>query len=576
MAFDDSFLEELRSRNDISEVIGNYVNLKKAGRLYKGLCPFHNEKTPSFTVYPDTQSFYCFGCAAGGDVITFIRKIENLDYMSAVKMLADKSGLSMPQDGYDDSIVKRRLRIYAVNKEAGRFFFSCLTDEKNRFALDYYFSRGYTMQTIKHFGLGYAPDSWDALLNYLNSKHFTNEEIFAANLARKSSKGSYYDNFRNRMIIPIIDVAGNVVAFGGRVLDDSKPKYINTSDTLVYKKTKALFALNFAKSNSASGIILCEGYMDAIALHQAGFTNAVACCGTALTSEQVRIIERYTDTVFLSQDADEAGRKAVNKSITLFNNAGLNVKVINFTGAKDPDEFIKKFGAARFKALLEGAENDIEYKLFIEREKYDLTVPSGRAEYVSAAAQVLAQTSAIKQDIYASDIANQTKVSKDAILSEIKRSYRKRKQVQTNAANRQMMRMEDDKDKINPEKRAHKRAALAEERIIAVLMSNPDLIHTIDANITEDDFVTAFNRNIFSAVAKRLRESRSVSLSVLSSDLTQEEIGVLAGLESISKGMDNPKRECTDSIATLKEEKLKLVKPDFDTMSDDEFRELFN
>ncbi|MBQ6381299.1 MAG: DNA primase [Clostridia bacterium] len=575
MAFNDAFLEELRAKNEISEVIGSYVNLKRAGRLYKGLCPFHGEKTPSFTVYPDTQSFYCFGCGAGGDVVTFIRKAENLDYIEAVKLLADRSGVRMPDSGYDDSMLKRRNRIYEINKEAAHFFFRQLTDEQNRHALQYYFNRGYTFDTIKHFGLGYAPDSWDALKKHLNELHYSNEELYAANLLKKSAKGGYYDNFRGRVMIPIIDIRGRVVGFGGRVMDDSKPKYINTSDTLAYKKTHQIFAMNFAKNHCKDAIILCEGYMDVIALHQAGFENAVASCGTALTPEQVRTIAKYTDTVILSQDADEAGRKAVDKSIALFGEVGIKVKVLNVQGAKDPDEYIQKFGADRFKALLEGAETDTEYKLLLAKQKYDLTSPAQLADYVGEAARILSELSPVKRDIYASEIAEQTKVSKQAILSESKRFAGKAARTKRREMNRSAMQMQDDKDKINPEKRRHKAAALAEEHIIAVLMNHPDCIRTVSANLTEEDFVTAFNRHIFAVITRRIREGKSLNLSAVAQELSEEELGTLAGLEAMGKSLGNPQRELLECITTLKEEKLKLVQPDLAHMSDEEFRKLF-
>ena len=575
MAFNDAFLEELRSKNEISEVIGAYVNLKRAGRLYKGLCPFHGEKTPSFTVYPDTQSFYCFGCGTGGDVVSFIRKAENLDYTEAVKLLADRSGIPMPESGYDDSMLKRRNRIYEINKEAAHFFFASLIDKQYTHALQYYFDRGYTFDTIKHFGLGYAPDGWDALKKYLNEKRYSNEELYAANLLSKSSKGGYYDRFRNRVMVPIIDIRGRVVGFGGRVLDDSKPKYLNTSDTLAYKKTHQIFAMNFAKNHSDKGIILCEGYMDVIALHQAGFENAVASCGTAITPEQVRTIAKYTDTVFLSQDADEAGRKAVDKSIELFSAVNIKVKVLNIAGAKDPDEYIQKYGADRFKALIEGAETDTEYKLFLAKEKYDLTSNAERADYVNEAARIISALDPVKRDIYALEIAGQTGVSKEAILSECKRYARKTSRSRKREINRAAMSMSDDKDKINPEKARYKAAALAEERIIAVLINHPDFMRTIDANLTEEDFVTAFNRHIFASLTSRIREGRSITMSAFAQELTPEELGVLAGLEAFGKQLSNPQRECLESITTLKEEKLKQLKPDIENLSDEEFRKLF-
>ena len=286
MPLNDAFLQELKFKTDIEDIISAYVSLKRRGATYVGLCPFHNEKTPSFTVYPETQSFYCFGCGAGGDAVGFIRKIENLDYMDAVKSLAERAGMQMPAEGFDDSLSKRRRRVLEANRAAAKFFHSALFSESGKQALDYYLKRGLTKKTINKFGLGYAPQSFDALIKHMKAEGFSLSEMLEAGLARKNDRG-YYDNFTNRVMTPIIDVRGNVIAFGGRVLDDSKPKYINTGDTLAYKKTNELFALNFAKDSGKDSLILCEGYMDVITMHQAGFTNAVAGCGTALTSEQV-------------------------------------------------------------------------------------------------------------------------------------------------------------------------------------------------------------------------------------------------------------------------------------------------
>ena len=344
MAINDAFLSELKMRTDIMDLVSSYVSLdsRRQGRTHKGLCPFHNEKTPSFMVYEDTQSFYCFGCGAGGDAITFAMKIENLDYIEAVKLLAERAGLSMPQDGYDDSLHQKKNRILAANREAARFFHSCLLDKKNSHALNYFLNRGLTAQTIKHFGLGYAPDSWDSLIKHMRSKGFSVNELYDADLVKKSTKNGerFYDNFRNRMMTPIIDIRGNVIGFGGRVLDDSKPKYVNTADTLVYKKSHEVFAMNYAKNSKEDFLIVAEGYMDVIALHQAGFTNAVACLGTALTNEQARLMKRYTDEVVLSYDSDEAGQKATKRAMQIFSDSGLKVRVLQLRGGKDPDDII--------------------------------------------------------------------------------------------------------------------------------------------------------------------------------------------------------------------------------------------
>ena len=379
--FSDEFLNELRMRCDIEQVISPYVNLKRRGKNLVGLCPFHNEKTPSFTVYPDSQSFYCFGCGAGGEAIGFIRRAENLDFTEAVRYLCDKSGMVMPSDGYDDSLSKKRKRMYEINREAAKFYNSCLFTEIGREGLEYYKSRGYKKSTITRFGLGYAPNEWRALLTHMRGLGYSYEELYEANLANKSDKDgkiSYYDSFRNRVMVPIIDVRGNVVAFGGRVLDDSKPKYINTSDTLVYKKSLGVFGLNFAKNTTEKTLILVEGYMDAISLHQAGFTNVIACLGTALTSEMAHLLSRYADEIILSYDADEAGQKATQRAIGILGSIGMKLRVVHLSGGKDPDEILRKYGPERFRSLIDGAANDIEFELLKARDGLDLATSDGK------------------------------------------------------------------------------------------------------------------------------------------------------------------------------------------------------
>ena len=391
----DDFIEELRQRNDIESVVSSYVTLKRRGSNLVGLCPFHNEKSPSFTVYTSSNSYYCFGCGAGGDPITFIRSIENLDYIDAVKFLADRCGMRMPESGYDDTMQKLRLKIYEINRAAARFFYKRLKTPEGKIGLDYLKSRQLSASTIKSFGLGYAPDSWDALHNHLRNLGYTDDLIFQADLIskRKNSSG-YYDRFRNRVMFPIIDLRGNVIAFGGRRLTDDKTvaKYINSSDTPVYKKSTVLYALNYAKNSKRKGLILAEGYMDVIALHQAGFDNAVAACGTAFTQEQARLLSRYTDEIIVTLDADEAGQKATNRTIEILKSTGMNIRVLRVDGAKDPDEFIKKYGPERFQGLLDGANNDIEYKLSAVKAKFDLTTDDGRLSALKQISLVLAAT----------------------------------------------------------------------------------------------------------------------------------------------------------------------------------------
>ncbi|MEG2720369.1 MAG: DNA primase, partial [Oscillospiraceae bacterium] len=424
MALSDDFLSEIRMRADVENIISSYVTLKRKGKILSGLCPFHNEKTPSFTVYPETQSYYCFGCGAGGDVITFIRDIENLDYIEAAKFLADRVGLALPQDNFDNGLSKKRTLIYEANREVARFFNAQLYEKNGRDAIEYFYNRKLSDSTIRKFGLGYAPDTWDSLLKHMKDKGFSEQLLYEANLIRlsvKNEKKHYYDSFKNRVMFPIVDLRGNVVAFGGRVLDDTKPKYLNTNDTLVYKKGNELFALNIAKKTKAESIILCEGYMDVIALHQAGFNNAVAGLGTALTEEQAHLLSRYTSEVVICYDSDEAGQKAAKKAISIFSKTTLRIKVIQMQGGKDPDDIIKKFGAERFKNLIDGASNDIEYKLLREREKFDVNVSDGKLNFLKAAAIVLSELkSPLEIEIYANKLSSELGVNKDAILAQVK------------------------------------------------------------------------------------------------------------------------------------------------------------
>lgn len=579
MAISDEFLAELRARTDIESVISPYVNLKRAGRNTKGLCPFHNEKTPSFTVYPDSQSFFCFGCGAGGDVITFVRRIENLDYVEAVKTLAERAGMQMPEDGYDDSLAKHRQRILAANREAAKFFHNNLMSEQGKVGLQYFLDRGLTMQTIKHFGLGFAPNSWHDLLDYMRSKGFTNQELFDADLVKESTKfekKSYYDTFRNKVMIPIIDLRGNVIAFGGRVLDDSKPKYINTSDTLVYKKSNGVFALNFAKNGNPDKLIVCEGYMDVIALHQAGFTNSIACLGTAQTQEQARLISRYAQEVILSYDSDEAGQKATKRAIDIFGSTGIKIRVLKLTGGKDPDEIIRKFGKEKFQSLIDGAANDIEYGILRERDKYDLDSVDGKTKFLTAVADILARSNSIVQDAYAAKLASEMQISKDAIMHEIQRSRRKKESTAEKERFSEIVRETSNfKDEVNPERAKNLRAAKAEETLIASIMLNPDFYPKIKDKIDDETFVTDFNRRVYNAVASRLSEGRSIELSMFASEFTPEEMGRLALFGTMGGMISNTVAECDDCIKVLKEEKAKLKAVNASDFDGDDFRNLF-
>lgn len=580
MRLSDSFLEQLRANTDIESVISPYVNLRRRGKNLVGLCPFHNEKTPSFTVYPENGSFYCFGCGVGGDVITFVRRMENLDYMEAVKQLADRVGMALPEDGYDDTLAKKRTAVLAANRAAAKFFHSQLFTDRGRHALNYFLDRGLTMETIRHFGLGFAPDDWRALKNHLNEQGFDDILLESANLLRRSDKNgkvSYYDNFRNRVMFPIIDPRGNVIAFGGRVLDDSKPKYINTSDTLVYKKSNGVFALNFAKNGNDGKLIIAEGYMDVIALHQAGFTNAVACLGTALTKEQANLLSRYADEIILSYDADEAGQKATARALGIFGTTGMEIKVLRLTGGKDPDEIIKKYGAQRFRDIINGAANDTEYRLLRARQGIDLSTDDGKVKYLSAATEVLAGIpSPVEVDVYASRLANELGVDKLAIESQVKykrEGLRKRRMAQREQDQKRLL--INGQNTKNPERSQRLRAAKAEETLIASLMRNPDFYNKLRDELSADYFVTALNRRIFSVILSRLDEGGNTEPYFLSSEFTPDEMDEVERIFRSAAQLSNTVEECADCIKILKEEKNKPESIKASELSDDDFAKLF-
>ena len=581
MALGEEFLSELRMRTDIENLISSYVVLKRRGKTLVGLCPFHNEKTPSFTVYPESQSFYCFGCGSGGDAVTFLRKIENLDYIDAVKALADKAGMTMPDEGgYDKTISDKRRRILEANRAAARYFHSCLMAPEGREALEYLLRRGLTKKTIASFGLGFAPNSWHSLIDHMRSLGFTRQELVSANLANESIKNdrkNVYDNFRKRLMFPVIDIRGNVVAFGGRVLDDSKPKYINTSDTLVYKKGQGIFALNLAKNgNSERKLILAEGYMDVIALHQAGFTNAVACLGTALTKEQAGIIARYADEVILSYDNDGAGQAAANRAIQIFSKTGIKIRVLSLSGGKDPDEIIKNHGPERFRALLQGAANDTEYKILKARNKYDVSTDDGKVSFLNEATDVLSFISnSIEREVYASRLSGELNISKEAILREAERKYKANRRKSEKAQFRQIQRdSQPSNDPVNPDRAKSPLGAKAEDVLLATIMKNPDFLEKID-DIQPEEFITSFNARVFAFLRDRIKQNLPLDLSYFSGSFTPEEMGRIALLQTMSFTVSNTVAECSDCIKTIRREKANMIKVDPAGASDEEFLKLF-
>ncbi|MDO4494427.1 MAG: DNA primase [Clostridiaceae bacterium] len=579
MKISERFIQELLEKVDIEQVVSPYVNLKRRGKTLVGLCPFHNEKTPSFTVYPESHSFYCFGCGAGGDVISFVRRMENLDYVEAVKSVAQLAGVSMPEDGYDDSLSKQRMRLLGANREAARFFNACLFEPENRHALDYFLNRGLTVNTIRRFGLGYAPDDWRRLINHLREKGYTEQELVLANLARRSDKNgkaNYYDNFRNRVMFPIIDLRGNVIAFGGRVMDDSKPKYINTSDTPVYKKSNGVFALNFAKNANDNKLILVEGYMDVIALHQAGFTNAVACLGTAFTSEQANLLSRYADEIMICYDNDGAGKQATERALAVLGKTGLKLRVVQMTGGKDADEIIRKHGKERFADLLSEAANKTEYRLLEERAKYNLSTDDGKLRFLMSAAQILASCGSIEQDIYANRLSNELGVGVDSIKAQIKASASKLRRAEEARRRDETQKMlsKSCEDKNNPERAGNIRAAIAEETLIASFMRNPDFYNKLKDKVSAEIFVTSFNRRVFECLAEGLDGGFEPSLSLFSASFTPSEMDSIARISLKKETLGNTLSECEDCIRVLKE-CSESTAVDAAAVSDEEFLKLF-
>ncbi len=577
MALPKEFLQEIHDKLNIEDVVSSYVSLKKAGKNLKGLCPFHNEKTPSFTIYPETESFYCFGCGAAGDVIAFLMRIENLDYMDAVKTAADLAGMNMPDNGYDDSFAKLRLRILSANREAARFYNSILYEEKGRPGLEYYIKRGLPKSTITHFGLGYAPDEWEALSNHLKSKGYTEQELVVANLAKRSQKsGRIYDNFRNRVMFPVIDLRGNVIAFSGRVLDDSKPKYVNTAETPVFKKGDGVFALNFAKNSGTRQLILAEGQMDAIAMHEFGFTNAVATLGTALTQEQANLVARYADEILICYDNDEAGKKATERAITIFNKTGIKIKVVNMQGGKDADELLRTYGKERFNDIIKGSANETEYKLSKAREKYNLFTDDGKIRFLNEASMILASCPPVERDIYTSRLSDELKINKESLTSQVQSSSKKLyKQQRTEKAKADTkMMLNSFEDKNNPERQKHLRAAKAEETLIASLMRNPDFYKKVKEQFTPDDFVTDFNKRIITHLISLIEGGYSTDLSMFSSDFDINEMNTITKISMGSQNLSNTLKECEECIQVLKSEKNKLTKKAAE-MSDEEFLNAF-
>lgn len=529
----ESFVEQLKYASPVEDVIASYVNLKRRGRTLTGLCPFHSEKTPSFTVYPDSQSYYCFGCGSGGDVITFIRNAEHLEYMEALKLLAGRAGMALPEDAADDKTARLKSRVLELNRESARFFHGRLKSEEGRDALAYLRGRALEPKTITRFGLGYAPESWDSLKNHLRRGGFSDEEMLAAAVVSKGRNGGTYDAFRGRVIFPIIDLRGNVIGFGGRALTDRGPKYLNSADTPVFKKSRNLFAMNLAKNTERDTLILAEGYMDVIAIHQAGFDNAVATLGTALTAEQARLLSGYKKKVAIAYDSDAAGQAATQRAINLLGEVDMEVTVLEIKGAKDPDEYIKKFGPQRFESLIAGGRGAIRYEIDKLKARHDLNTTEGKSAFLSEFCRFIAGISGdVQRDVYLSEIARELEVGKEPLAATVRSLRQKKRQKDANRAAHNLRVYAQDKAGNRPVSppNATLTGLVAEEKLITLLMKNPDCYDRVRERVAPEDFTTPDNRAIYEAVAERLAERRIPELIHLSARLTPDQMGKLSRL----------------------------------------------
>ncbi len=553
MAFPPAFIDELMARSPIEDVVGQYVNLKRSGSNLFGLCPFHGEKTASFSVAPDKGIYYCFGCHKGGNSVNFMMEIEGLSYPDAVRALAKRAGIQVPEDEQYQSRYRQQERLWALHKEAARFFHSQLLAPQGAAALGYALDRGLSKGTIINFGLGYAPDTWSSLVDHLRGKGYTDQELRDSGLVTVSKKnGNLFDRFRDRLMFPIIDVRGNVIGFGGRIMkkDDNAAKYLNSPETLIFNKRKNLFGLNVAKKTKLPYMILVEGYMDAIALHQYGFDSAIASLGTSLTEEHAVLLSRYTENVVLIYDGDEAGQRAAQRAIPMLEKAGLSIKVLQLKDAKDPDEYLKKFGADKFKNLLNESSNRVEYQLNAIRKKYDLKVDEQRVKFIDEAAEFVSTLgNAVQREVYGTRAAEAAGISFDAMKIEVNKAFKRRiarekkKQERIDlapAANMQPKTREFRYDNV--------KSAMAEETVIAMVLKAPAMLDQI-GSLTGSQFSSPLLGKVFDQLKRRHREALEVSLTGLE-ELTPDEMSHVVGFTQRNTGpvSDQAFQDCLGTI----------------------------
>ena len=553
MAFPPSFLDELIARNPIQDVVGQYVNLKRSGSNLFGLCPFHGEKTASFSVAPDKGIYYCFGCHKGGGAINFMMEIEGLSYPDAVRALAKKSGMEVPEDEQYQSRYRQQERLWALHREAARFFHSQLYAPVGRAALEYALGRGMSRSILTTFGVGYAPDSWDSLVRAMKAKGYTEEELRESGLVTVSQKnGNLFDRFRDRLMFPIIDVRGNVIGFGGRIIKNDKDaaKYLNSPETIIFNKRKNLFGLNLAKKSKQGYLILVEGNIDVVALHQYGFDNAIASLGTSLTEDQAALMTRYTDQVVLIYDGDKAGQNATQRAIPILEKAGLQVKVLQIRDAKDPDEYLKKFGADRFRLLLEGSSNRVEYQLNAIRSQYDLSIDEERVKFLQASANLISTLqSPVQQEVYGYRVAEAAKISYDAMKNEIEKARKRRYYQQKKKQERiDLAPARAKQPRAKSIRYDNMKSAMAEEKILAMALKEPALLDEAK-DLAPEEFSSGLLGNVYQQLRQRHDQGLDVAPGVLS-DLTPEEMSHITGIYQRQEGPVNERafRDCVNTV----------------------------
>lgn len=575
MPLPDEFIYQLKLANPIDTTMGRYVHLIRSGSNYKCLCPFHSEKTPSCTVYTGTQSFYCFGCGAGGDVITFTKQIENLDTYEAIKLLAERGGLEMPENDLNKDGAKLKLRILEMNREAANFFYRNLLQGQDKRGLQYAVQRGLTPKAIKKYAIGYAPAAWDGLMKHLEGLGFTREEMLSAGLIRQNARGCF-DFFRERVMFPIIDLRGNVIAFGGRLIEGEGPKYLNSGDTPVFKKSRNLFSLNFAKNANVKQLILAEGYMDVIAINQAGFEQVVATLGTALTAEQARIMAQYATEVVLCYDSDSAGQNATHRAINLLSEAGLHTRILKVQDAKDPDEYIRKFGATRFKLLLDNSGGAINFELARCREGLDLATEQGKFDFLRRTVQVLASIrNEMEREVYLSRIAKEEEISPDVLHAQVKAQLRKSYYTEKKQSWNAMMAKSSFRDELNPEAPKYQREAKAEEQILAYLFLHPDLLPEVEKRLKPEHFFTSLHRKIYEVFCERMPETDTFSVSMFRDACSDAEMGRITGIMARNAEVALTADTLNDCIRLLLQAK-EHEKINADQLSDDDLLSIVN